>query len=184
MADAFTLRWKLDRPFLPPNQPEDVHALVMIEPNATALANVPVAALPVHVILLVDVSGSMDFLMRHDPSAKTVGEGLTEGRASHKVVSNVPSRREMATTVVQKLTERLNSDDLMTVVAFDDKAHVLVECTSPNALDQLWSAIQKLGDVGGGGMAMGEGLEALRRILAGARDAGSTRMIVVLADGD
>jgi hypothetical protein len=184
MADAFTLRWKLDRPFLPPNQPEDVHALVTIEPNATALANVGAPALPVHVILLVDVSGSMDFLMRHDPAAKTVGEGLTEGRASQHVVSNVPSRREMASTVVQKLAERLNTDDLMTVVAFDDKAHVLVECTSPNALDQLWGAIQKLGDVGGGGTAMGEGLEALRRILSAAPDAGRTRKIVILTDGE
>src|SRR5262245_23687027 len=184
MAEAFTLRWKLDRPCLPPNQPEDVYALVTIEPNATVLANVAAPSLPVHVILLVDVSGSMDFLMRHDPAAQNVGEGVTEGRASQKVVSNVPSRREMACAVVQKLAERLNSDDLMTVVAFDDRAHTLVECTSPANLDQLWTAIQKLSDVGGGGTAMGEGLEALRRILATAADAGCTRKLVILTDGE
>src|SRR5437870_4387050 len=131
MPEAFTLRWNLDRPYLPPGQPEDVHSLLIIEPNAAELAAAAGPALPVHVILLVDVSGSMDFLMRHDPAAQTVGEGLTEGRASQKVVSSVPSRREMASAVVQKLAERLNTDDLMTVVAFDDKDHVLAECVTP-----------------------------------------------------
>src|SRR5262245_10191187 len=102
MPDAFSARWKLDRPFLLENQSEDVHALVTIEPSAQALT-VPQPGLPVHIILLVDVSGSMDFLMRHDPNARSLGEGMTEGRASQKVVSSVPSRREMACSVVQKL---------------------------------------------------------------------------------
>src|SRR5439155_22266009 len=100
MADAFTLRWKLDRPFLPANQPQDVYAPVTIEPNAAALGNVGAPALPVHVILLVDVSGSMDFLMRHDPAARPIREGRTQGRAWQKVLSNVPRRPESAATVL------------------------------------------------------------------------------------
>src|SRR5262245_32951878 len=184
MADAFSLRWKLDRPCLPPGQPEDVHALVTIEPNQATLLASGAPTLPVHIILLVDVSGSMDFLMRHDPGAKTVGEGMTEGRASQKVVSDVPSRREMAAAVVQKLAERLGADDLMTVVAFDDKPYVLAKALAPAALDQLWSSIQKLGEVGGGGTAMGEGFAAIRDVLSGAKDAGRTRKLVVLTDGE
>jgi VWA domain-containing protein len=184
MPEAFTLRWKLDRPHLPAGQAEDVYALVTIEPNPAELAAAPGPTLPVHVILLVDVSGSMDILMRHDPAAQNLGEGLTEGRASQKVVSSVPSRREMASSVVQKLAERLNTDDLMTVVAFDDKGYVLADCVTPANLDQLWASIRRLGDVGGGGTAMGHGLEAIRKILAAARDTGRTRKLVVLTDGE
>ncbi len=80
-----------------------------------------------HLILLVDVSGSMDFLVRHDPNAQKIGEGVTEGKAAQRVVSDVPSRREMACAVVQKLVERLGPDDLITLIAFDDKAHVLLQ---------------------------------------------------------
>jgi hypothetical protein len=33
MADAFILRWKLDRPYLEENMPGDVYTLLTIEPN-------------------------------------------------------------------------------------------------------------------------------------------------------
>ena len=184
MPDAFTLRWKLDRPFLPQNQAEDVYVLLTIEPNTTGLAMAAPTGLPVHIVLLVDVSGSMDFLMRHDPKAKSVGQGVTEGRATDRVESDIPSRREMATTVVQKLAERLGNDDVMTLVAFDDKAYVLAQSLSPANLDQLWPAIQKLSDVGGGGTDMGQGLDAIRNILTSAPDTARTRKLVILTDGE
>src|SRR5262245_29937251 len=182
MSDAFSLRWKLDRPHLPQMQAEDVYVLLTIEPNAARVTSGP--GLPVHLILLVDVSGSMDILMRHDPGAEPVGDGLTEGRVSQKVMSDVPSRREMACTVVQKLAERLTNEDLLTVVAFDDKAHVLAAGVSPTALDPLWSAIRRLGEVGGGGTAMGQGLDAVRQVLTSISDPGRTRKLVVLTDGE
>ncbi len=184
MTDAFTLRWKLDRPFLPANQAEDVYTLLTIEPNPAGLTVAERPGIPVHLILLVDVSGSMDYLMRHDPNAKAVGEGVTEGRTAQKVVSDIPSRREMAIAVVQKLAERLGNDDLMTLVAFDDKAYVLAQSLSPGNLDQLWPAIKRLGDVGGGGTAMGQGLEAIRLILAAGPDPRRTRRLVILTDGE
>src|SRR5262245_60875429 len=184
MSDAFSLRWKLDRPFLPPGQAEDVYTLVTIEPNPTALAMPGQTALPVHILLLVDVSGSMDFLMRHDPNAQAVGEQTIEGRASQQVVSSVPSRREMACAVVQKLVERLGNNDLLTLVAFDDNAYVLAQAAAPAALDKMWKAIKHLGEVGGGGTEMGQGLDAIRKLLTAAPDPGRTRKLIVLTDGE
>jgi hypothetical protein len=183
MADAFTLRWKLDRPCVGQNRPEDVYALLTIEPNpgvATATGN----GLPAHLLFLVDVSASMEYLVRFDPNAKNVGPTLTEGRASQKVVSDVPSRREMACAVVQKLAERLQSEDLFTLVAFDDKAHVLAQGIGPGEVDVLWKALQELGEVGGGGTAMGQGLASIRTYLAAHPDARHTRKLVVLTDGE
>src|SRR5262245_53196334 len=107
MPEAFSIRWKLDRPFVEQDKAEDVYALVTIEPNTTAPVSSSQLALPAHVIVLVDVSGSMDFLVRFDPNAQNLGDGMIEGQASQKVVSSVPSRREMACAVVQKLAERL-----------------------------------------------------------------------------
>src|SRR5207253_7133070 len=108
MADAFNLRWKLDRPYLEQNTPGDVYALLTIEPNPTMLGGVPAAATPIptHLILLVDVSESMDVLVRRDPNAQKVGAGSAEGKVAQRVVSDVPSRREMACDVVQKMVER------------------------------------------------------------------------------
>src|SRR3954454_8689933 len=109
MSDAFALRWKLDRPCLEADRPGDVYTLLTIEPNPAALgggpAAPPPAAIPTHLILLVDVSGSMDVLVRHDPNAQKVGDGYTEGKAAQRVVSDVPSRREMACDVVQRMVE-------------------------------------------------------------------------------
>ena len=34
MAAAFSMRWKLDQPYIRAGQSEEVHALVTIEPNA------------------------------------------------------------------------------------------------------------------------------------------------------
>ena len=69
--------------------------------------------------------------MRPDPNAKILGPVDTEGRPSRSVVSDVPSRREVACDVVGKLAGRLGPDDLLTLVAFDDQAHVLATGLSP-----------------------------------------------------
>ncbi len=184
MADAFVLRWKLDRPYLPAEASEDVYVLLTIEPNPAAMAAASPPPMATHLILLVDVSGSMNVLVRHDPNAQKVGDGYTEGKFAHRVVSDVPSRREMAQSVVQKMVERLHPDDLFTLIAFDDKAHLLARAVSPNAMDTLWGAIQKLGKVGGGGTRAGQAFEAIRQILADLNDAPRTRKLVLLTDGE
>jgi hypothetical protein len=185
MADAFVMRWKLDRPYLEAERSEDLYALLTIEPNPASMAtSPPPASIPTHLILLVDVSGSMNVLVRHDPNAQKLGDGYTEGKFAHKVVSEVPSRREMACTVVQKMVERLGAEDLFTLIAFDDKAHVLCRSVSPNAMDVVWAAIQKLAKVGGGGTRVGQAFDAIRDILSGINDAPRTRKVVLLTDGE
>jgi len=184
MADAFNLRWKLDRPFLEQNAPGDVYTLLTIEPNPTVLGNSPSAAIPTHLILLVDVSESMDVLVRRDPNAQKVGATSAEGKAAQSVVSDVPSRREMAASVVQKMVERLSADDLLTLIAFDDKPHVLVQAASPNDMDKVWNAIQQINTVGGGGTAIGRAFDSVRDILSRIQDAPRTRKLVLLTDGE
>ena len=184
MADAFTLKWKLDRPYLDLNTPGDVYALLTIEPNAAVIGAAPSASIPTHLILLVDVSESMDVLVRRDPNAQRIGAGSAEGKAAQRVVSDVPSRREMAANVVQKMVERLGSEDLITLIGFDDSAHVLLRANSPNDMDVIWTAIQQLHSVGGGGTAMGGAFHAVRDVLAGINDAPRTRKLVLLTDGE
>lgn len=182
MSDAFFLRWKVDRPYVEQDKPEDVYALVTIEPNPTVLAGG--AQVPTHLLLLVDVSGSMDFLVRFDPNAQKLGIQHTEGHKAQQVVSDVPSRREMACAVVRKLAERLAADDRLTLVAFDDRVHVLARALTPDQRQELMQALTQLGEVGGGGTAMGKGLEAIRAVLATGSDSGHTRKLVILTDGE
>jgi hypothetical protein len=191
MDSAFFLDWKLDRPFVQPDKPEDVHALVTIEPNPALLA--AAGALPVHLLLLVDVSGSMDFLVRHDPTARSVGQGVAEGKTAPQVLSEVPSRREMACAVVRRLAERLDPQDLLSIVAFDDRIHVLAEGLSPSNLDGLTEAIRRLATVGGGGTALGQALEAARHIILSTdnppdpgqkKPVSRVRKLVLLTDGE
>lgn len=193
MADAFTLKWKLDRPYFEENMPGDVYALLTIEPNTSALTMAPVAggappppppSIPTHLILMVDVSESMDVLVRRDPNAQRVGSGSAEGRAAQRVVSDVPSRREMACDVVQKMIERLSGDDLVTLIAFDHQTHMLAQAISPNDMDQVFSSIQQLSTVGGGGTAMGNAFEQVRDVLSNIDDAPRTRKLVLLTDGE
>lgn len=184
MSDAFTLRWKLDRPCLEQDTPGDVYTLLTIEPNTSVLGSAPAGTIPTHLILLVDVSESMDVLVRRDPNAQKVGAASAEGRAAQRVVSDVPSRREMACDVVQKMVERLQGDDLLTLVAFDDKPHILAQAVSPNDMDNVWEAIQQLSTVGGGGTAMGKAFDAVRDILTNVQDSPRTRKLVLLTDGE
>jgi hypothetical protein len=184
MSDAFNFRWKLDRPYLEQNTPGDVYALLTIEPNTAVRGNAPAATIPTHLILLVDVSESMDVLVRRDPSAQKVGAASAEGKVAQRVVSDVPSRREMACDVVQKMVERLAGDDLLTLIAFDDQPHVLAKAVSPNNMDVVWSAIKKLSTVGGGGTAIGQAFECVRAVLSAVEDAPRTRKLVLLTDGE
>ncbi len=184
MAEAFNLKWKLDRPYLDVNTPGDVYALLTIEPNTAVVGAAPAAAIPTHLILLVDVSESMDVLVRRDPNAQRIGAGSAEGRAAQRVVSDVPSRREMAANVVQRMIERLGSEDMITLIGFDEQAHVLLRAASPGDLDVVTSAIQHLQSVGGGSTAMGGAFEAVRDVLTSVNDAPRTRKLVLLTDGE
>ncbi len=185
MPDAFTLRWKLSQPFVYQDRAETLYTLLTIEPNPAVLGSLGSdTALPTHLIVLVDVSASMDYLMRPDPDARVLGQVLTEGQASRSVHSNVPSRREVACDVTRRLADRLDADDQMTVVAFDDQAHVLASGVPGRDRDRLHEAVGRLADVGGGGTALGRGLQAVRKYLGAPADARLTRKLIVLTDGE
>mgnify|MGYP002784871919 CR=1 FL=1 len=188
MADAFLMRWKLDRPYLEDSTPGDVYTLLTIEPNpaaATGAASSPAPmTIPSHLILLVDVSGSMDVLVRRDPNAQKLGAGSAEGKAAQRVVSEVPSRREMAANVVQRMVERLHGEDLLTLIAFDDKPYLLAKAVRPDDLDAVGNAIQQLQQEGGGGTAIGKAFECIREVLSSVQDAPRTRKVVLLTDGE
>lgn len=185
MADAFSLRWKLDQPFVHMSRSEEIHALLTIEPNTAVLADPSAGGtLPTHLFVLVDVSGSMDFLMRHDPKATTVGERITEGRAAVSVQSEVPSRREMACQVVRRMVECLSPSDLLTVLGFDDKLHVLANSVRPTSVFDVNTALHGLERVGGGGTVAGVALEQVQHILAAQPPAGMTTKIILLTDGE
>jgi hypothetical protein len=126
----------------------------------------------------------MDVLVRRDPNAQKVGAASAEGKAAQRVVSDVPSRREMACDVVQKMVERLQGDDMLTLIAFDDKPYVLAQAMSPNDMDNVWKAIQQLNTVGGGGTAMGKAFDSVRDVLTAVDDSPRTRKLVLLTDGE
>jgi hypothetical protein len=178
------MRWKLDRPSLEQNVPGDVYTLLTIEPNPAALGGAAPVTIPTHLIMLVDVSESMDVLVRRDPNAQKVGAGSAEGKAAQRVVSDVPSRREMAASVVAKMVERLQGDDLLTLIAFDDKPYLLAQAVSPSESETVAGAIAQLSTAGGGGTAMGKAFASVGDVLAAVQDAPRTRKLVLLTDGE
>jgi hypothetical protein len=184
MTDAYFLRWKLGQPYVLAGASQSVHTLLTVEPNPEVLGQADGGVLPVHLVVLVDVSSSMDYLVRPDPAARILGEVLTEGQPSRGVESFVPSRREVACEVTGRLAERLGAEDRMTLVAFDDQAHVLAACLPGSARDQLRHAVARLRDVGGGGTCLGRGLQAVRKYLDPVDMAGQTRKLIVLTDGE
>jgi hypothetical protein len=185
MADAFTLRWKLDQPFVHISRPEEIHALLTIEPNTAVLFDPQAGgALPTHLFVLVDVSGSMDFLMRFDPSATKVGEQLTEGRNAVSVQSDVPSRREVACTVVKHLVESLGPSDALTLIGFDDQLHVLAAALGRDNGEEIARALGRLARVGGGGTVAGAALEQVRQTVLAGGPFGRTNKVILLTDGE
>lgn len=184
MADAFRLRWKLDKPFLHVSRADDLHVLVVIEPNTAAQSEIHGSTLPAHLIVVVDVSGSMDILMRHDPSATAVGAQDTEGKPAVSVVSEVPSRREVAGLVVRRLIEGLRPDDRLTLVAFDDVARLLALALGPHQRAELREALRQLGVAGGGGTLAAPALDLVRQHLQAQPDSRRACKLLLISDGE
>ncbi len=185
MAEAFFLHWKVSQPFIYHNKPDSVHILLTIEPNPAVLGNLGTgSSLPVNLIVLVDVSASMNYLVRFDPNARLGEKLLTEGQASRGVESSVPTRRQAACDVVTRLAESLGDDDSLTLVAFDDQAHVLANAVTGRSRAQLRGTIHRLAEVGGGGTSLGRGLQAVRKYLPSGNTSPQTRKVIVFSDGE
>jgi Ca-activated chloride channel family protein len=187
MAEEFLLEWKVDQPAVLADQPADLYVLTTIRPNPSRLGPLleltPDKALPAHLIVLVDVSGSMQTIIRPDPQARVVGSGLSEGQSVSYVETSVPTRSAVAQGVVRRLVERMRPADRLTLVAFDHQAYTLAAGASASQKSDLQRAVGQLSESGGGGTAMGRGLQAVLRALGGLHDEG-TRRLVLLTDGE
>jgi Ca-activated chloride channel family protein len=188
MAEEFILDWKVDQPAVLAGQAADLFALVTIRPNPARLGALmdlgSDKALPAHLILLVDVSGSMQTLIRNDPEARVVGSGTSEGQSIRYVESRVPTRLMVAQSVVKRLIGRMSPTDRMTLVAFDHQAYPLTAGTVASQPAELSRAAEQLAQIGGGGTSMGQGFQAIINSLGGVPEDGSTRKVVLLTDGE
>ncbi len=186
MAEEFLLECKLDQPAVLNGRSADVYSLVTIKPNGARLGSLLEssggASLPAHLIVIVDVSGSMNTLIEPDPHARIVGSATVEGRTMTEVVASVPSRRMVAVNVVRRLVERMEPSDRMTLVAFDEGAYPLAKGLSRGR--ELDDAVRQLVDVGGGGTSLGLAFGAVKKSLTGAESRSETRRIVLLTDGE
>ena len=65
MSDAFFLRAKLDRPFVEQDRPEDVFALLTIEPNPSVLAGA--GPMPTHLLMRNQMNSVLKITGVHRP---------------------------------------------------------------------------------------------------------------------
>jgi len=186
MPEEFILQCQLDQPAIQAGQSADLYSLITIRPNISKIGalieSTGNVVLPAHLIVVVDVSGSMQILIEDDPKAKVVGKTHSEAGDVTLVQSAVPSRRAVAQQVVQRLVERMSPDDRLTLVAFDHEAYPLANALPPGPA--LNTAVSQLTEVGGGGTSMGRALEIVRNSLSQRKDTNSTQRIVVLTDGE
>ena len=186
MADEFLMDCRVDQPAVLAGQGGDVWVLTTISPNPARLGALhevgPEQALPAHLLVVVDVSGSMQEIIRDDPKARVVGHLISEGQPVHVVETSVPSRLAVAQGVVRRLVERMKPSDRLTLVAFDHQAYVLVAGVPGSRKDELRKAADALGDVGGGGTSLGRAFQTVLKAVGTGRDDG-TRRLVLLTDG-
>lgn len=145
------------------------------------------SSLPAHLIVLVDVSGSMLTLIEPDSNARVVGQSNVEGVLMSEVEATVPSRRAVAVNVVRNLVDRMAPSDRMTLIGFDDQSHALAKYLPKGR--ELDDAIRELIDVGGGGTSLSRAFGEVRKILSRSSIATSsertqTQRIVLLTDGE
>src|SRR5947209_19707865 len=107
MAEEFLLECRVDQPAVLAGQGADVYVLSTITPNPGRLGSLhevgPEQSLPAHLIVVVDVSGSMQEIIRDDPNARVVGHDFAEGVPVRVVETSVPSRLVVAQGVVRRL---------------------------------------------------------------------------------
>lgn len=186
--EEFLLSAKTDQPNVLSSEPEtELYGLVTIRPNPAVLKGLiegGVPALPMHLVLVLDVSGSMNALMRDDPKARKVGTATIDGLEATIVESNVPTRKMVIANVARRMVGKLGAEDLISIVAFDHQAYELAARVPGNAPERALRAIDRLADEGGGGTQLKSGLDRARRLLGDAQKDSHTRKVVVLTDGE
>lgn len=115
-------------------------------------------ALPGHLCLVLDVSGSMN---------TEVSPGLT--------------RKRMAVEAAKACLEYLQPFDLFSVIAFDSTAHPVIEARPAEARDAILRDLHTILELGGGGTVLHEALDVARRVFKASPM--STGKCLVLTDG-
>jgi Ca-activated chloride channel family protein len=186
MAEEFVLECRVDQPAVLAGQGSDVYVLTTINPNPARLGTLhtvgPEQSLPAHLIVLVDVSGSMQEIIRDDPHARIIGHDTAEGQPVAIVETTVPSRLAVAQGVVKRLIDRMQPADRLTLVAFDHQAYTLLSGALASDKAPMYRAAASLSETGGGGTSLGRGFQAVLKALGGLREEG-TRRVVLLTDG-
>ena len=186
VSEEFLLECRVDQPAVLAGQGSDVYVMATINPNPARLGSLhevgPAQSLPAHIIVLVDVSGSMHEIIRDDPHARIIGYDVAEGQQVAVVQTTVPSRLAVAQGVVRRLIDRMTPADRLTLVAFDHQAYPLLAGASAADKLPMYRAAASLGETGGGGTSMGRGMQAVLKSLAGKQDE-ATRRLVLLTDG-
>ena len=185
--EEFLLTAKADQPNVLTTENEtELYGLFTIRPNASVLKGLlegTASALPTHIVLVLDVSGSMNTLIRDDPHAKRLGTTVVEGVRMTQVETSVPSRKRVVAEVARRIVKRLTPSDEISIVAFDHAAYELAARVRGSAPSAALDAIDRLEEEGGGGTQLKLGLERARRLIA-ATPQGYTRKVVVLTDGE
>jgi hypothetical protein len=186
VAEEFLLECRLDQPAVLSGRSADVYSLVTIKPNGVRLGSLLESSqspsLAAHLIVIVDVSGSMDTLIEPDHNARVIGQQMVEGRLMTEVEASVPSRRAVSVNVVRRLVERMEPADRMTLVGFDDQAHPLAQFLPKGR--ELDEAVRRLLDVGGGGTSLSKAFGEVRKCLARSPTGTETQRIILLTDGE
>ena len=186
MPEEFLIDSRVDQPAVLAGQGGDVWVLLTVSPNPARLGELheigPEQALPAHLLVVVDVSGSMQEIIRDDPRARVIGHDVKEGQAVDVVQTSVPSRLAVAQAVVRRLIERMKPSDRLTLVAFDHQAYTLLAGVAGSRRDELRRAADALGDVGGGGTSLGRAFQAVLKSVGTQREE-ATRRLVLLTDG-
>jgi Ca-activated chloride channel family protein len=186
-VEEFLITAKTDQPNVLTGDAEtELYGLFTIRPNPAVLKGLLEGAapgLPTHLVLVLDVSGSMNTLIRDDPHARVVKDVVVEGVRMREVETNVPSRKKVVAEVARRIVRRLGPEDAISIVAFDHSVYELASRVSGAAPRAALDAIDRLAEEGGGGTQLKLGLERARRLIA-ATPVGHTRKIVVLTDGE
>jgi Ca-activated chloride channel family protein len=186
-VEEFLLTAKTDQPNVLTTEAEtELYGLFTIRPNPAILKGLLEGAAPslaTHIVLVLDVSGSMNTLIRHDPHARQVGSTVVEGVRMTSVETTVPTRKQVVAEVARRIVKRLGPEDAISIVAFDHSVYELAARVSGASPGPALQALDRLQDEGGGGTQLKLGLERARRLIA-ATPQGHTRKVVVLTDGE
>jgi hypothetical protein len=209
MASQVTLSGQSNRPYVPTSHYEDdpIYALLTVEPKPTALASSAGGRAPLHLVLVVDASGTMynfqlsqserEYWLSLALSRNEMERGSADerdavywsGQTLQEMQTIVRKPMTLAVDSIKQVLQRLQTGDTVSVIAFADQTYTCFTendwLTRPdycrNALDDLLD--QRYPFEIGTGTKMSSALyQAVQHMSNIPADAG-VRRIIVMSDG-